>query len=83
MSKIQKVSIALTSEQIGALKSAVDAGDFATISEVVREAVRDWQRKNKTYLAEVKRQRLYWERWAAKKARSRKANKKKRRKRKK
>ena len=62
MPEVQKISIALTSEQVDALHSAVDAGDFATISEVVREAVRGWQRKNKTYLREVKRQRLYWER---------------------
>lgn len=77
MSEVQKISIALTTEQVGALRSAVDAGDFATISEVVREAVREWQRKNKTYLKEIKRQRLFWERRAAK-LHARKAGKKRR-----
>ena len=47
MSEILKISIALTSEQISILKSAVDAGQYATISEVVREAVREWHHKRK------------------------------------
>ena len=35
---IQKVSIALTGGQLAALKAAVEAGEYATTSEVVREA---------------------------------------------
>lgn len=45
MPEIQKVSIALTAEQVSALKAAVDTGDYATTSEAVREALRDWKRK--------------------------------------
>ena len=45
MPDIQKVSVALTSEQVFSLKAAVDAGEYATTSEIVREAVRDWQFK--------------------------------------
>jgi len=40
MPEIQKVSIALTGEQIGALKAAVETGEYATTSEIVREAIR-------------------------------------------
>ena len=57
MSEIHKISIALTSEQIGTLKSAVDVGQYATISEVIREAVRDWQRKHKKFLSGIKRRK--------------------------
>jgi Arc/MetJ-type ribon-helix-helix transcriptional regulator len=38
---VQKISIALTAEQVAALKAAVDAGEYATTSEVVRDAIRD------------------------------------------
>jgi hypothetical protein len=43
MANIEKVSVALTGEQVSALKAAVEAGEYATTSEIVREAVRDWQ----------------------------------------
>jgi len=45
MAEVQKISVALTGEQIAALKSAVASGEYATTSEVVREAIRDWQHK--------------------------------------
>ena len=45
MADIQKVSVALTGEQVAALKAAVEAGEYATTSEIVREALRDWQFK--------------------------------------
>jgi antitoxin ParD1/3/4 len=43
--KIQKVSVALTGEQITTLNAAVATGEYATTSEIVREAIRDWQFK--------------------------------------
>jgi antitoxin ParD1/3/4 len=43
MASVEKVSVALTNEQVSALKAAVEAGEYATTSEIVREAVRDWQ----------------------------------------
>ena len=45
MASVEKLSVALTNEQVSALKAAVDAGEYATTSEIVREAVRDWQLK--------------------------------------
>jgi len=39
------MSVALTSEQVAALKAAVEAGEYATTSEIVREAIRDWRLK--------------------------------------
>lgn len=43
MPDIQKVSVALTGEQVAALKEAVETGEYATTSEIVREALREWQ----------------------------------------
>jgi Arc/MetJ-type ribon-helix-helix transcriptional regulator len=45
MPDIQKVSIALTAKQIAALKAAVETGEYATTSEIVREALREGSSK--------------------------------------
>ena len=60
MPDIQKVSVALTGEQINALKAAVETGEYATTSEIVREAIRDWQFKRKLRQEDVKRLRKMW-----------------------
>jgi antitoxin ParD1/3/4 len=61
MASVEKVSVALTSEQISALKAAVDAGEYATTSEIVREAVRDWQLKRELRQEDIKRLRQMWD----------------------
>ena len=61
MADIQKVSVALTGEQLAALKAAVEAGEYATTSEIVREALRDWQYKRDLRQEEVKRLRKLWD----------------------
>ena len=61
MPDVQKVSIALTSEQLDALKAAVASGEYATTSEVVREAVRDWQFKRELRREDIIRLRQMWD----------------------
>jgi antitoxin ParD1/3/4 len=61
MASVEKVSVALTSEQISALKAAVDAGEYATTSEIVREAVRDWQLKRELRQEDIRRLRQMWD----------------------
>ncbi len=61
MSDVQKVSVALTSEQVFSLKAAVDAGEYATTSEIVREAIRDWQFKREMRREDVRRLREAWD----------------------
>jgi len=60
MSDIQKVSIALTGEQLAALKAAVETGEYATTSEAVREALREWQWKRELRGENLKRVRKQW-----------------------
>lgn len=60
MPDIQKISVALTGEQVEALKAAVSSGAYATTSEVVREAIRDWQLKNELRRDEVELLRRLW-----------------------
>jgi antitoxin ParD1/3/4 len=61
MPGIQKVSVALTGEQVEALKAAVNSGAYATTSEVVREAIRDWQLKQELRRDEVEILRRLWD----------------------
>jgi antitoxin ParD1/3/4 len=61
MPDIQKVSIALTGEQLATLKAAVESGEYATTSEIVREAIRDWQLKRELRQEDVNRLRQLWD----------------------
>lgn len=61
MPDVQKVSVALTGEQIVALKAAVETGEYATTSEIVREAIRDWQFKRELRQKDLKRLRQMWD----------------------
>ena len=61
MPDVQKVSVALTGEQVVALKAAVETGEYATTSEIVREAVRDWQLKRELRQEDIKRLRQLWD----------------------
>jgi len=47
MGKIEKISIALPHEMIADVKAAIKRGEYATASEVIREALRDWSLKRK------------------------------------
>jgi antitoxin ParD1/3/4 len=45
MPTIEKLSIALPKEMAAIVRSAVDAGEYSSNSEVVRDALRDWTHK--------------------------------------
>ncbi len=47
MSSVEKISIALPSDMIAMVKAAVTAGEYASTSEVIREALRAWKFKRK------------------------------------
>lgn len=61
MPSVHKVSIALTGEQVDALKTVVEAGEYATTSEVVREAIRDWQFKRESRREEIRQLQHLWD----------------------
>jgi antitoxin ParD1/3/4 len=60
MPDVQKISVALTAEQVSALKAAVETGEYATASEVVREALREWQWKRQLRGEDLNRLRELW-----------------------
>lgn len=41
--KVEKISISLPAEMVQAVNKVVDNGQYATVSEVVREALRLWE----------------------------------------
>lgn len=45
MGAIERLTITLTAEMAQAVKGAVTAGEYASSSEIVREALRDWRHK--------------------------------------
>lgn len=45
----EKLSISLPSEMVAAIKSRVDAGAYASTSEVLRATVRVWLREEEEY----------------------------------
>lgn len=61
MTNIQKLSVALTGEQVTAIKAAVETGEYATTSEIVREALRDWQTKRQLRRQDIQRLRQLWD----------------------
>ena len=61
MRDIQKISVALTGEQLATLKAAVETGEYATTSEIIREAIRDWQFKRELRQEDIKRLRHLWD----------------------
>ena len=57
MSKIEKVSIALPTKMLETVKDAVSSGQYASASEVVREALREWELRQGLRRAEIERSR--------------------------
>ena len=45
MSAIERMTITLPADMAGMVKGAVDEGDYASTSEVIRDALRDWKLK--------------------------------------
>lgn len=53
MAEIERMTITLPSDLATVVKSAVNGGDYASSSEVVREALRDWKTKRALQLQEL------------------------------
>lgn len=53
MAEIERLTITLPSDMAAIVRSAVEGGDYASSSEVVREALRDWKMKRALQLQEL------------------------------
>ena len=45
MSTIERMTITMPADMAAIVKGAVEGGDYASTSEVIREALRDWKSK--------------------------------------
>ena len=61
MSQVEKMSIALTPELAAAVRAAVANGEYVSSSEVVREALRDWQLRRSLHQKELEDLRRLWQ----------------------
>ena len=53
MSAIERMTITMPSDMAAVVKDAVKGGDYASTSEVIREALRDWKGKRALRLHEL------------------------------
>ena len=53
MADMERLTITLPSDMAAVVKDAVGKGDYASSSEVVREALRDWKMKRALQLQEL------------------------------
>jgi antitoxin ParD1/3/4 len=53
MGKVEKISISLTGEMLGEVQEAVASGAYASTSEVVREALREWKARRASEQAAI------------------------------
>jgi antitoxin ParD1/3/4 len=61
MPNVEKMSIALTPELAAAVRAAVANGEYVSSSEVVREALRDWQFRRALHQKELEELRCLWQ----------------------
>ena len=58
---IEKLSIELPTEMAALIRSAVDAGEYSSNSEVVRDALRDWTHKRNLREQSLSNLRKLWQ----------------------
>ncbi|MGB8261505.1 MAG: type II toxin-antitoxin system ParD family antitoxin [Terracidiphilus sp.] len=60
MPSIEKISVALPPEMVALVRGAVDTGEYASSSEVIREALRDWTQKRSLRQEALEELRRVW-----------------------
>ena len=57
MSKLERITVTMPEEMAAKMRAAVEAGEYATTSEIVREALRDWNEYQERRQAKLQRLR--------------------------
>lgn len=65
MATVEKISIALTHDLADLVRQAVENGDYASSSEVIRDALRDWKMKRTIQQQQLEELRRLWTEGAA------------------
>jgi antitoxin ParD1/3/4 len=61
MATIERISIALTQDMAALVRAAVESGEYASNSEVIRDALRDWKLKRALQQQQIDELRRLWE----------------------
>ena len=61
MPTVDKISIALPPEMVAQVRQAVETGEYASSSEVVRDALRDWSHKRQLQQNGIAELRTLWQ----------------------
>lgn len=61
MANVSKISIALTAEMAELVRQAVESGEYASGSEVIREALREWKLRRRLRQHEHEELRRLWQ----------------------
>lgn len=61
MANVAKISVALTADMMWIVRQAVASGDYASASEVIRDALREWQLKRPVDREPVEQLRRLWD----------------------
>lgn len=60
MATIEKISVALPADMLARVRAAVESGDYASTSEVIREALREWKGRRETSEEAIGELRRLW-----------------------
>lgn len=61
MGQSTRVTISIPQDMLDQMQAAVESGRYASVSEVMREGFRLWQRQELLYHEDVKRLRKLWD----------------------
>jgi antitoxin ParD1/3/4 len=61
MATVEKISIALTRDMAALVREAVESGEYASSSEVIRDALRDWKVKRTLREQQIEELRRLWQ----------------------
>lgn len=60
MANIEKISVAMPTDMLALVRRAVESGDYASTSEVIREALREWKGRRETREEAIEELRRLW-----------------------
>jgi antitoxin ParD1/3/4 len=58
---IERISVALPDEMVAIIRQAVEQGEYASSSEVIRDALRDWTLKRSLRHQDIEELREVWQ----------------------
>lgn len=61
MATVEKISIALTQDMAALVRQAVESGEYASSSEVIRDALRGWKMKRTLQEQQIQELRRLWQ----------------------